>query len=321
MNYSGLAEEASVEPFAHRLTRHGLDLRRGETRTLQVNVGLLCNQACRHCHLTAGPGRRESMDRQTMAQVVSFAASHRFSCIDITGGAPEMNPDLGFLLSKLVPLAPRVMLRSNLTALAEKQGEELVALCLRHKVAIVTSLPALNASQTDAQRGKGVLAESIAMLGRLNDLGYGRPETGLELDLVVNPTGAFLPPAQCQAEQKFRRDLERKWGLAFTHLFTFANVPLGRFRKWLKDSDNFAPYMERLAGAFNPATIEGLMCRTQVTVSWDGYLYDCDFNLAADLPAGAVRQHIAEVPELPAPGGSIATGDHCYACTAGAGFT
>lgn len=321
MNGSGLAGETAVEPFAHQLAKHGLELRRGEVQTLQVNVGLLCNQACRHCHLAAGPGRGESMDRKTMAQVASFAARNRFQCIDLTGGAPELHPDLGFLLSELAPLAPRLMLRSNLTALSGSRGEALLALCRHHQVAIVASLPALYVGQTDAQRGRGVLAKSIAMLSRLNDLGYGRPETGLELDLVVNPTGAFLPPAQCQAEQKFRRDLERKWGLTFTHLYTFANVPLGRFQQWLKSSDNFGPYMERLAGAFNPATIVGLMCRTLVSVSWEGYLYDCDFNLAAGLPAGEARQHIAEAPGPPAAGELIATGDHCYACTAGAGFT
>jgi radical SAM/Cys-rich protein len=167
-----------------------------------------------------------------------------------------------------------------------------------------------------------VLAASIAMLGRLNDLGYGLPGTGLDLHLVANPTGAFLPPSQCQAEKKFRRDLERRWGIVFTHLFTFANVPLGRFRKWLKDSSNFEGYMERLASAFNPATIEGLMCRTLVSVSWDGFLYDCDFNLAAGRPAaGTARLHISEAPGPPAPGEPIATGDYCYACTAGAGFT
>ncbi|MDA8164625.1 MAG: arsenosugar biosynthesis radical SAM protein ArsS [Desulfobacteraceae bacterium] len=315
------AVKAPVQPFAERLAGHGLELRRGTAQTLQVNVGLTCNQACRHCHLAAGPGRSESMDRATMAQVAAFAARSRFRCIDITGGAPELNPDLEWFLAALAPLAPRLMLRSNLTALAARPHEELLALCRRHRVAIVTSLPALNASQTDAQRGEGVLATSLAMLRKLNGLGYGRPEAGLELDLVANPTGAFLPPSQCQAEQKFRGDLARKWGIVFTRLFTFANVPLGRFRKWLKESGNFENYMERLAAAFNPATVEGLMCRTLVSVAWDGFLYDCDFNLAAGLPAGSVRRHVSQMAGPPAPGEPIATGDYCYACTAGAGFT
>jgi radical SAM/Cys-rich protein len=317
----GRPSDATVEPFAQRLAGHGLELRRGAAQTLQVNVGLRCNQVCRHCHLSAGPDRLESMDRATMVQVIAFVARHRFQCVDITGGAPELNPDLGFLLSELAPLAPRLMLRSNLTALAGQRTGELLDLCQLHRVAIVTSLPALNAGQTDAQRGSGVLAASIAMLKELNDLGYGRPGTGLELDLVANPTGAFLPPSQCQAEKKFRTDLARRWSIVFNHLFTFANVPLGRFRKWLKDSGNFEAYMERLAAAFNPATIDGLMCRTLVSVSWDGYLYDCDFNLAAGLPAGATRLHVSEAPAPPAPGEPIATGDYCYACTAGAGFT
>jgi radical SAM/Cys-rich protein len=315
------ADAGLVDPFADKLAQHGLVLRRGCTRTLQVNLGFLCNQTCRHCHLVAGPDRREVMSRKTMEQVIDFARRCRFECLDLTGGAPEMNPHLDYLLTELAPLAPRLMLRSNLTAMAVANHDSLLDICRQHKVVIVTSLPATNDAQTDAMRGRGAMQTSIRMLARLNALGYGLPGTGLELDLVANPPGAFLPAAQCQAEMRFRRDLESKWGIVFSHLYTFANVPLGRFRKWLKESGNLAAYMERLVSGFNPVTIDGLMCRNLMSVSWDGYLYDCDFNLAAGLPLGNLRRHITEVEEPPAPGDLIATGDYCYACTAGSGFT
>jgi radical SAM/Cys-rich protein len=316
-----LTDSGIVEPFADKLAQHGLMLRRGYTRTLQVNLGLLCNQTCRHCHLVAGPDRQEIMGRETMEQIIEFARRSRFECVDLTGGAPEMNPHLEYLLAQLAPLTPRLMLRSNLTAMAAGNRDNLLAICRQHKVVIITSLPATNGAQTDAMRGRGAMETSIRMLARLNALGYGLTGTGLELDLVANPPGAFLPAGQCQAEIKFRRDLESKWGIVFSHLYTFANVPLGRFRQWLKESGNLATYMERLVSSFNPATIDGLMCRTQVSVSWDGYLYDCDFNLAAGLPLGKGRRHISEVRSQPAAGDVIATGDYCYACTAGSGFT
>jgi radical SAM/Cys-rich protein len=316
-----VADSGVVDPFADKLARHGLVLRRGCTRTLQINLGLLCNQTCRHCHLVAGPDRQEIMSRTTMEQVIEFARPSQFECLDLTGGAPEMNPHIEYLLSQLAPLAPRLMLRSNLTALAAGNQDNLLDICRQHKVVIITSLPATNGAQTDAMRGRGTMETSIRMLARLNALGYGRQGTGLELDLVANPPGAYLPAAQGQAEIKFRRDLENKWGIVFSHLYTFANVPLGRFRKWLKESGNLPAYMERLVSSFNPATIDGLMCRTSVSISWDGYLYDCDFNLAAGLPQGKCRQHISEIKVPPAPGDAIATGDYCYACTAGSGFT
>jgi radical SAM/Cys-rich protein len=318
---SGPSDSAVVEPFAERLTRHGLVLKRGRTQTLQINLGLLCNQACRHCHLGAGPGRREIMGRATMEQVIDFARLHRFASIDITGGAPEMNPNLDYLLMQLAPLGARLMLRSNLTVPPRGKEENLLDLCQRHKVVIITSLPATGGGQTDEVRGQGVFEKTISMLKKLNDLGYGRPGSGLELNLVANPAGAFLPPAQCQAEKKFRRDLERKWSISFNHLFTFANVPLGRFRDWLKESGNFNTYMERLAAGFNPATVDALMCRTLISVSWDGYIHDCDFNLAAGLTLGNNRRHITELKGVPPPGEAIATDDYCYACTAGSGFT
>lgn len=319
-----LAEEGSasaVESFSRTLQRHGLELVRGETGTLQVNVGLLCNQACRHCHLDAGPNRVEIMSRETMDEVTAYARRVPFQVVDITGGAPEMNPHLGYLIEAVAPVAPRIMLRANLTALAQQNTDELIGLCRKHRVVIVGSLPSLNASQTDSQRGKGVLEKSIAMLRKLNDAGYGAEETGLELNLVANPTGAFLPASQAQTEKRYRNDLLRKWGLVFNNLFAFANVPAGRFLAWLKQSGNLDGYMQKLASSFNPCTIDGLMCRALVSVAWDGHLYDCDFNLARGVPLGGRKRHVSHMDGRPEAGTQIPFGDHCYACTAGSGFT
>lgn len=306
-------------PFAETLARHGLSLVREAASTLQVNVGRLCNQACRHCHLRAGPGRLEVMPSRTMDDVAAYAGRCRFAVIDVTGGAPELVPGIEGFLERLAPLAPRLMLRSNLTALAGR--DHLIELLARLRAAVVASFPSTHSGQTDAQRGDGVFETTLGTLRRLNAAGYGREGTGLELDLVSNPAGAFLPPGQAQAEERARRDLARKWGIEFNHLYTFANMPLGRFRAWLRASGNLDDYLKKLAEAFNPCTVDGLMCRTLVSVDWEGFLHDCDFNLARGFGLGGRRRHVSEMPGPPAVGDPIATGDHCYACTAGAGFT
>ncbi len=288
---------------------------------LQMNVGLRCNQSCRHCHLDAGPDRKEMMDRTTMEAIIAYARRNSFQLVDITGGAPELNPNLEHLIEEMASACPRVMLRSNLTVMYDRQEQNLIDLCRKHRVIIVASLPSLNIAQTEAQRGSGVWNKNISMLRKLNDEGYGHEGTGLELNLVSNPTGAFLPPSQNAAERKFKKDLDRKWGIVFNNLYSFANVPLGRFKKWLIQSGNFDSYMGRLIELFNPDTIDGLMCRTLVSVSWDGYLFDCDFNCAVNLYLGGTARHISEMNGLPEDGMPITTGDHCYACTAGTGFT
>jgi radical SAM/Cys-rich protein len=261
------------------------------------------------------------MDQKTVEDVVAYARRSPFKVIDITGGAPELNPHLGQLIERLSPASPRIMLRSNLTAMTEEERDSLIDLCIAHRVVIVASLPSLNPTQVDAQRGRGVLGRSLTALKELNDVGYGRDDSGLELDLVSNPTGAFLPVSQQQAERKFKRDLQRKWGVTFNQLYTFANVPLGRFRTWLVESGNYESYIQRLASSFNPCTIEGLMCRTLLSVSWDGYLFDCDFNLARRLYMGGRKIHVSQMDGPPSPGTPIVVSDHCYACTAGSGFT
>jgi radical SAM/Cys-rich protein len=312
---------AAAVPFRSMLAKHGLHLTRAETTTLQVNVGLLCNQACHHCHLDAGPWRKETMGAGTIGQVRALARKFPFQCIDITGGAPEMNLLIADLLTTLFPLTPRLMLRSNLTAIADGRQNMLIDLCKKLRVVIVASFPSLNQAQADAQRGQGIFQKSLATLMKLNAAGYGRQGSGLELNLVANPAGAFLPADQRQTEKRYRAVLRDKWGIDFNNLFTFANVPLGRFCKWLIRSDNYEMYMEKLAAAFNPCAINGLMCRSLISVSWDGYLYDCDFNQAVDLYWGDRKTHISQLAELPQPGTPIAVADHCYTCAAGAGFT
>jgi radical SAM/Cys-rich protein len=308
-------------PFPEVLSRYGLELTRGHTKTLQINCGLLCNQSCKHCHLEAGPERREVMSRETIDQVIAFAQRGHFHTIDITGGAPEMNEHLVVLITGVALLSSRVMLRSNLTALQAPEREYVIDTCKKHRVVIVASLPSLNIAQMESQRGSGAWEKSIAVLKKLNAAGYGQEESDLELNLVSNPTGAFLPVSQVEAEKKFKPDLQKNWGITFNNLYTFANVPLGRFRHWLLESGNFETYMQKLTASFNPCTVDKLMCRTLISVSWDGYLYDCDFNQAAGLFMGEEKTHITDVEAPLQPGTPVAVSDHCYACTAGSGFT
>ncbi|PLX80647.1 MAG: DUF3641 domain-containing protein [Desulfuromonas sp.] len=310
-----------IKPFEQVLKEQGITLVRDHTHILQVNTGLLCDLACKHCHIEAGPHRIEVMAQETMDDVVAFASRSRFKAIDITGGAPELVPGIVSFLRRLRPLTDKLILRSNLTALSDQQQDELLAVLAELKVVVVASFPSTSPSQTDAQRGKGVTDKSVAMLKRLNELGYGKEGSGLDLDLVANPAGAFLPPDQSAAERKFKSDAERKWGIVFNTLFSFANVPLGRFRSWLEKSGNLDGYLLKLASAFNPCAVDGVMCKSLVSVGWDGTLYDCDFNLAAGIPLAGQRRNVSELLEPPGAGEVIAVGDHCYACTAGSGFT
>lgn len=307
--------------FAETMLRHGRALTRATASTLQINVGRLCNLACRHCHLEAGPARREIMTWETMTQVIALAARFPFASIDITGGAPEMNPRIVDLLAGLAPHTPRLLLRSNLVAMGEEARQELLSFCRQHRVVIVASFPAVNEAQAEAQRGSGVFQVSLAVLRHLNHLGYGQAGSGLELDLVSNPAGAFLPAAQAQTEARFHQVLSHKWGIVFNRLYSFVNVPLGRFKQWLEQTGNYDGYMTRLADSFNPCALDGVMCRSLISVGWDGFLYDCDFNQALGLALSGNRYHISDISELPGPGTAIALSDHCYACTAGPGFT
>ena len=318
---SNLYQVPSLELFKNNLTKHGIDFTRGECTTLQVNVGLLCNQSCRHCHLDAGPSRKEIMNEKTVADVIKLAGRFRFKTIDITGGAPEMNPHIETLVSELAPLTNTLILRSNLTAIAMEKQKKLLELLTNNRVTIIASLPSLNEAQTEAQRGKNAFTASVATLKMLNALGYGQHDSGLELNLVSNPTGAFLPSTQDQVQKRFRQMLARKWGIMFNNLYTFANVPLGRFLVWLENSGNLEDYILKLSTHFNPCTVDSLMCRSLVSVSWDGYLFDCDFNQSLQLYMHGRKKHISELHDLPGPGDSITVSEHCYTCTAGSGFT
>ena len=309
------------ESFRLTLKNHGLSLVRDKTTTLQINVGLICNQACKHCHLSAGPDRTETMDRNTAEQVVAYAKRGGFDIVDITGGAPELNEQLPFLVSELSSFVPRLMVRSNLTALTDGTKDDLMDLFKDKQVILFVSFPSINGAQTDGQRGSGIFNTSIDALKKLNALGYGKIGTGLELNLISNPTGTFLPSGQTKTEDRFRQVLGQKWGIEFTNLFNFANVPLGRFRNWLKKSGNYYTYMQKLFSKFNPCATDSVMCRNQVSVSWDGFLYDCDFNLSQGLGMNGNKTHIKDMPGPPESGQPINVANHCYACTAGAGFT
>lgn len=322
MEQQAAGPDATLRPtFAQTLIRHNLALQRDRTRTLQINVGLICNQICRHCHLEAGPDRQEMMTPEIMEQVAAYAVRGEFQVADVTGGAPELVPHIDYLLKQLAASVPKVMLRANLTAISDASRKYLGHLCRDLRITLVASLPALHASQTDAQRGPGVQDVSIGSLQWLNSLGYGVTDSELELNLVSNPSGAFLPPEQCRAQARFRKELLRKWGVRFNNLYTFANAPLGRFRTWLMASGNYEAYLERLTNTFNPATVSSVMCRSLVSVDWDGLLHDCDFHLARRIPLGGMRQHVANMANAPARGQPIIPAEHCYACTAGAGFT
>ncbi len=307
--------------FEQRLSQEGVALLRDAIHTLQINTGLLCDLKCRHCHLSAGPGRKEVMSLQTMDQVIAYAERNRFATIDITGGAPELIPHIEHLIASLAPLTPRLMLRTNLTALSQPGKDHLLDLFRHHKVALIASFPSTNEGQMIAQRGAGVMDPSLRMLKKINEAGYGIAGSGLELDLVANPSGAFMPTEQEAAERKFKNDLARKWDLHFNNLFIFANMPLGRFADWLKSSGNHDAYTARLQAGFNASTLDGLMCRTLVSVAWDGSLYDCDFNQAANIPLGGKATHISDLDGFPERGTAIAVGEHCFTCTAGSGFT
>ena len=287
--------------------------------TLQVNLGLRCNQQCTHCHLEASPQRKEMMEWQTMQLVLGAAKSVHSKLIDLTGGAPELNPNFRRFVKVFCQEGHRVQVRTNLTVLLERGMEGLPEFFRDHQVQLVASMPCYLEENVCAQRGKGVYERSIAAIKRLNVLGYGsNPE--LPLNLVYNPGGPFLPPPQLVLEEDYRRELGQHFGVTFTRLLTITNMPLGRFRTELirkKDEEN---YLQLLRKSFNPRTVTGLMCRHQISVGWDGTLYDCDFNLALALPVNhGAPDHIRSFRPLDLRMRRVVTGEHCFACTAGSG--
>jgi len=295
-------------------------LSRKSPRTIQVNVGKLCNQACHHCHVDAGPRRTEQMTRATAERVIEvLSASHCVETLDITGGAPELNPNFAMLVERARALGRKVIVRCNLTVTLEPGMEWLVDFYRRSSVELVCSLPCYTAENTDRQRGAGVFDKSIVALKQLNAAGFGRGE--LRLDLVYNPIGASLPPPQDELEAQYRDELARNFGIVFDRLLTITNMPIARFANQLSAGGNHSAYMSLLVNHFNPATVDALMCRDLVSVGWDGRLYDCDFNQMLEIPIGAGAAStiwdIEDVGELA--GARIATGSHCFGCTAGTG--
>jgi radical SAM/Cys-rich protein len=306
--------------FEQKLDEHGLDLRAASVETLQVNVGKLCNQACKHCHVDASPKRTEIMSRETIEQVLEAVRKFRFPVVDITGGAPELNPHFRHLISEARASGSRVMVRHNLTVMFEPGQDDLPEFFRAHAVEVVSSLPYFLGQQTDAQRGPGVFEKSIGALGRLNSVGYGVVGSGLVLNLVYNPVGAFLPPPQAAIEADFKRELLARHGVTFDRLYTITNMPIRRFLEYLRRSGNEERYMRRLVESFNPASVEGLMCRTTLSVDWTGRLYDCDFNQMLELSvANGLPQTIADFDPAGFSRRAITTAAHCFGCTAGTG--
>jgi len=287
--------------------------------TLQVNLGLRCNQQCNHCHLEASPQREEMMKWPTMQMVFRAAKRVNPKLIDLTGGAPELNPNFRVFVKALCEEGHRVQVRTNLTVLLEPGMEGLPAFFRDLGVHLVASMPCYLEENVCAQRGRGVYEKSIEAIKRLNGVGYGS-ESGLPLNLVYNPGGAFLPPPQLDLEKDYRRELGQRFGIAFTHLLTITNMPLGRFRAELIRKKEEENYLQLLRKSFNPQTVTGLMCRHQISVGWDGTLYDCDFNLGLSLPVNhGAPDHIRSFRPLDLRTRRVVTGDHCFACTAGFG--
>ena len=316
-----LAQVQSCQPFETPMRRAGLDpLHATGITVFQINVGKLCNQTCRHCHVDAGPDRPESMSRETAELCITMLAKTDIPTVDITGGAPELNPNFRRLVEQATKLNRHVMDRCNLSVLLLPSQADLGEFLARHHVEIIASLPYFRATQTDAQRGAGVFDKSIEALQLLNRLGYGREGSGLTLNLVHNPVGAFLPPKQEAVEAQFRRELLRTHGVVFNRLYTITNMPISRFLEFLIRTGNYDRYMQRLIQAYNPAAASSVMCRNTLSVGWDGVLYDCDFNQMLDLPVafGAPR-HIRDFALGDLDLRRIVTAQHCYGCTAGAG--
>lgn len=288
---------------------------------LQVNVGKMCNQVCKHCHVDAGPDRKEIMTRETMQLCLDTLKKSSIKIVDLTGGAPELNPNFRWFVEEIKRLEKHIIVRCNLTIiLANKRFNDLPAFFKKHKIEVVSSLPSFTQDRTDRQRGDGVFNDSITALRLLNDVGYGIEGSGLKLNLVYNPAGAFLPPAQEALEKEYKFELLRNFGIHFNQLFAITNMPISRYLDYLVQSGNYEKYMEKLISAFNPAAVNNVMCRNTISVSWDGYLYDCDFNQMLDLKVSCTEsQHLSNFNLAQLNTRNIVLKQHCFGCTAGAG--
>ena len=297
-------------------------VRRRRLSTLQLNLGYRCNQSCVHCHVNAGPHRTEEMSAQTIDQVLALARGAGVQTLDVTGGAPELNPNFRSLVTRARSMGLGVIDRCNLTVLFEPGHESLAEFLAAQRVAITASLPCYLEENVDAQRGKGVFDTSMRALQHLNELGYGQPGSGLELNLVYNPQGPVLPPPQASLEADYRRFLGERFAVRFNSLFTLANMPIQRFGSTLVSKGTFAGYLALLKQSHHPENLESIMCRDLISIDWQGYVYDCDFNQMLGLPlrhAGRVRSHVSDLIGQDLNDNPVVVRDHCYGCTAGQG--
>ncbi len=319
-----LHERHSILPFQEKILQSGLPvLKASGVEILQINVGYMCNQTCKHCHVDAGPDRKEIMTTETMSVLLKIIESHNFQTIDLTGGAPEMNPHFRWFVEEIRKRDQKcnIIIRCNLTIIrANKKYYDLPQFYKQHNLEIVSSLPFYNADRTDRQRGKGVFEDSIYALKMLNDAGYGIAGTGLILNLVYNPSGAFLPASQNLLENDFKSQLRNQYNIEFNHLYAITNMPISRFLDYLLQTGNYETYMNKLVNAFNPSAVNNVMCRNTISIGWNGHLFDCDFNQMLGLKThNLTPQHIADFDINSLNNREIITDQHCYGCTAGSG--
>ncbi|WP_340199839.1 arsenosugar biosynthesis radical SAM (seleno)protein ArsS [Ascidiimonas sp. W6] len=319
---NGIFASGELPTFKEKITQNGnFPLKPKKLEILQINIGYMCNQVCSHCHVDAGPDRKEIMTRETMKQCLEVIKNTGAHTLDLTGGAPEMNPDFRWFVEEASKAGIKdFIVRSNLTIIvANKKYHDLPEFFKKHNVHVVSSLPFYKRNKTDKQRGNGVFDASIKALQMLNEVGYGMEETNLKLDLVYNPSGAFLPSDQDAMERDFKKALKEDFGIYFNQLFTITNLPISRFLEYLIASENYEDYMYALVEAFNPSAVKNVMCTNTISISWDGWLYDCDFNQMLDLKVASKVKHISNYNEDVLQNRKIIISQHCYGCTAGAG--
>ena len=319
---NGIFANGELTTFAEKIKESGqFPLKSQPLEILQINVGYMCNLVCSHCHVDAGPDRKEIMTRETMQQCLDVISQTGAHTLDLTGGAPEMNPDFRWFVEEATKIGVKdFIVRSNLTIMrANKKYYDLPEFFKKHNIHVVSSLPHYTRGKTDKQRGDGVFDDSIKVLQELNKVGYGIEGSGLELDLVYNPSGAYLPGDQAALQNDFKKALKEDFDIDFNNLFAITNLPISRFLEYLIASENYEDYMYALVDAYNPAAVKNVMCTNTLSVSWDGYLYDCDFNQILDLKVDSKVQHISEYNEKALENRKILISQHCYGCTAGAG--
>lgn len=319
---NGIFANGELPTFSEKIKESNqFPLRPNKLEILQINLGYMCNQVCEHCHVDAGPDRKEIMTRETMLQCLEVIKNTGAHTLDLTGGAPEMNPKFRWFVEEASKAGIKdFIVRSNLTIIrANKKYYDLPQFFKKHNVHVVSSMPHWTRGKTDKQRGKGVFDLSIKALQELNAVGYGMPDSALQLDLVYNPSGAFLPGNQASMEKDFKKALLEDFGIQFHNLFAITNLPISRFLDYLIASENYEDYMYSLVEAYNPAAVKNVMCRNTISISWDGFLYDCDFNQMLELKVASKIQHVSEYNEAVLNDRKIIISQHCYGCTAGAG--